>query len=62
MKVSILGSRDQLCVNQTVMEAPTSRDKINMCQVNNKHPKAIQVEYLEIPVDSLKPKYLFYFV
>jgi len=35
LKVSILGSRDQLCVNPAVMEA-TGRDRVNMCQVKVK--------------------------
>ena len=33
--MAILGSRDQLCVNPAVMEAPTSREKLHMCQVFN---------------------------
>ena len=36
MKVAILGSRDQLCVNPAVMEAPTSREKLHMCQARVK--------------------------
>ena len=36
MKVSILGSRDQLCVNPAVMEASTSREKLHMCQARVK--------------------------
>ena len=36
MKVSILGSRDQLCVNPAVMEAPSSREKLHMCQARVK--------------------------
>ena len=32
MKVAILGSRDQLCVNPAVMQAPSSKEKLNMCQ------------------------------
>jgi DEAD_2 len=32
MKVAILGSRDQLCVNPAVMQATSSREKLNMCQ------------------------------
>ena len=33
MKVAILGSRDQLCVNPAVMEALSSREKLHMCHV-----------------------------
>jgi len=36
MRVSILGSRDQLCVNPAVMEAPSSREKLHMCQARVK--------------------------
>lgn len=36
MKVAILGSRDQLCVNPAVMEAPSSREKLHMCQARVK--------------------------
>ena len=36
MKVAILGSRDQLCVNPAVMEAQSSREKLHMCQARVK--------------------------
>ena len=36
MKVAILGSRDQLCVNPAVMEANNSREKLHMCQARVK--------------------------
>jgi len=36
MKVAILGSRDQLCVNPAVMEASSSREKLHMCQARVK--------------------------
>jgi len=36
MRVSILGSRDQLCVNPAVMEAQSSREKLHMCQARVK--------------------------
>ena len=36
MRVAILGSRDQLCVNPAVMEAPSSREKLHMCQARVK--------------------------
>eukprot|EP00092_Neocalanus_flemingeri_P017682 GFUD01019128.1.p1 GENE.GFUD01019128.1~~GFUD01019128.1.p1 ORF type:complete len:936 (+),score=293.78 GFUD01019128.1:31-2838(+) len=36
MRVSILGSRDQLCVNPAVMEANNSREKLHMCQARVK--------------------------
>lgn len=36
MRVAILGSRDQLCVNAAVMEATSGREKINMCQARVK--------------------------
>ena len=36
MKVAILGSRDQLCVNPSVMDAPSSREKLHMCQAKVK--------------------------
>ncbi len=39
MKVAILGSRDQLCVNPAVMQAPSSREKLNMCQEFVKMPR-----------------------
>ena len=33
MKVAILGSRDQLCVDPAVMEALSSREKLHMCHL-----------------------------
>ena len=36
MKVTILSSRDHLCVNPAVLEANNSREKLHMCQARVK--------------------------
>jgi len=47
MKVAILGSRDQLCVNPAVMEAGSSREKLNMCQARVKAKTCVYHQNVE---------------
>jgi hypothetical protein len=53
MKVAILGSRDQLCVNPAVMQAPSSREKLNMCQEFVKIAKIYQLTKCQFYKDEV---------